>query len=219
MEGQTEEQFVNELLAPHLHAHGYASVSARLIGNARQRQRRGGITSWQIVLKGMTNHLREDAGSFATTMVDYFGLPRAWPGREDSAALPYPENVARVERALLEDVERAMGQAFNPSRFIPFVMIHEFEALLFSKCASFAEAINREDLTPHLQNIRACFPNPEQIDDSPDTAPSKRIVDLIPGYQKPLMGVLAAREIGVEAMRAECPHFDGWLQRLEGAVG
>ena len=151
-------------------------------------------------------------------MVDYYGLPRAWPGREEASALPYPENVERVERALLEDVEQAMGQAFNPSRFIPFVMIHEFEALLFSNCARFAEAINREDLTPHLQDIRDCFPNPEQIDDSPDTAPSKRIVDLIPGYQKPLMGVLAAQAIGVDAMRAECPHFDSWLEQLEAAA-
>lgn len=156
-------------------------------------------------------------------MVDYYGLPRAglgaWPGREAASALPYPDNVSSIEQALLEDVKQEMGEGFDSSRFIPFVMIHEFEALLFSDCAIFAAAIRRADLTSRFQGIRDVFPNPEQIDDSPETAPSKRIEDLLPRYQKPLMGILAAHAIGLEAMRAECPHFDGWLERLETVVG
>lgn len=43
VEGETEETFVNEVLRPHLLHSGYARVSARLLGNARQRDRRGGI--------------------------------------------------------------------------------------------------------------------------------------------------------------------------------
>jgi hypothetical protein len=34
-------------------------------------------------------------------------------------------------------------------------------------------------------------------------------------YQKPLLGTLAALEIGLGAMRRECPHFGSWLDRLE----
>ena len=223
VEGQTEEQFVNELLAPHLYSHGYGLVGARLLGNARQRARRGGIKPWRTVRKDIVSHLKEDAGALCTTMVDYYRLPQtgsgAWPGRAAASDLPYAENVRSVERALLEDVDEVMGQGFDPSRFVPFVMIHEFEALLFSDCAIFGAAIRRADLTPRFQGIRDAFPNPEQIDDSPETAPSKRIEDLFPRYQKPLMGVLAAQAIGLEAMRAECPHFDGWLERLEAVVG
>ncbi|WP_420637336.1 DUF4276 family protein [Candidatus Palauibacter sp.] len=222
VEGQTEEQFVNELLAPHLYDHGYASVGARLLGNARQRGRRGGVKSWQVVRKEITDHLKEDHGSLAATMVDYYGLPQsgpeAWPGRDAASGLPYPENVAHVEEKLLRDVTSEMGHAFNPSRFIPFVMIHEFEALLFSDCQGFAEGIGQETLASDFQAIRDAFPGPEEIDDSPLTAPSKRITKLVPGYQKPLMGVLAALEIGLETMRSECPHFDEWLKRLETAL-
>jgi hypothetical protein len=47
VEGETEESFVNEVLAPHLYHHGYQDVSARLIGNARLRDRRGGIRRWK----------------------------------------------------------------------------------------------------------------------------------------------------------------------------
>ncbi len=111
-----------------------------------------------------------------------------------------------------------MGHAFNPSRFIPFVMIHEFEALLFSDCQGFAEGIGQETLASDFQAIRDDCSGPEKIDDSPQTAPSKRIAKLVPGYQKPPMGVLAALEIGLETMRSECPHFDEWLKRLETAL-
>ena len=85
VEGQTEEVFVNELLREHLIGVGYESVSARIVGNARLRQRRGGIRPWPSVRKDIINHLKEDAGCLATTMVDFYGLPRdgdgAWPGR------------------------------------------------------------------------------------------------------------------------------------------
>lgn len=222
VEGQTEEDFVNELLAPFLYTLGYTRVAARLIGNARQRSRRGGARSWPAVRKDITNHLKQDAGSLATTMVDYYGLPqtgpRAWPGRHAASTLPYPNNVERVEDQLSQDVVQQMGDGFNPSRFIPFVMIHEFEALLFSDCQRFAEAIYHADLASPFQEIRDTFQNPEQIDDSPLTAPSKRIIDLVPGYEKPLLGVLAALDIGLNTMRSECPHFDGWLSRLDDAA-
>src|SRR5687767_1727818 len=85
VEGETEEAFVNEVLRPHLSAHGFTNVSARLMGNARQRDRRGGIRSWEHAKRDILNHLREDQGCLVTTMVDYYGLPSAgagaWPGR------------------------------------------------------------------------------------------------------------------------------------------
>ena len=219
VEGQTEEQFVNELLAPHLRDHGYSSVSARLIGNARPRGKRGGVRPWSEVRRTIVNHLRQDPASSAATMVDYYGLPRtgpkAWPGREEASHAGSQAKLEVVEKALLEDVARIMGGGFDSSRFIPFVTMHEFEALLFSDCERFALGIGRPEVTGPLQEIRNTFSNPEEIDDSPNTAPSRRILALIPGYQKPLMGILAAQQIGLATMRAECPHFDTWLKRLE----
>ena len=94
-------------------------------------------------------------------------------------------------------------------------MMHEFEALLFSDCERFGQAIGYPQLAPRLQDIRNQFTSPEEIDDSPETAPSKRIAALVPGYQKPLMGTMAALEIGLSAMRSVCPHFRSWLEQLE----
>ena len=66
-----------------------------------------------------------------------------------------------------------------------------------------------------LQAIRDSCASPEEIDDSPHTAPSKRIQQILPEYQKPLHGTLAAREISLPAMRAECPVFRRWMERLD----
>jgi len=69
-----------------------------------------------------------------------------------------------------------------------------------------------------FRQIRDTFTTLEEINDSPVTAPSKRVEALVPGYEKPLLGVLAVLEIGLSRIREECPHFDGWLTQLESHV-
>jgi len=220
VEGETEETFANEVIRPHLLNFGYSGVGARLLGNARQRDRRGGIRGWQSVHGDIINHLRADGRCLATTMVDYYGLPqfgsKAWPGREAAGLALYPAKASLVEDAMSADICSAMGPAFNPERFVPYVMMHEFEGLLFSDCGGFARGIGRPQLEDQFQGIRAQFGSPEEINDSPTTAPSKRVAEIVIGYEKPLLGVLAALEIGLEVIRAECPHFRRWLERLEG---
>ena len=219
VEGQTEEAFVNKLLAGHLLGKGYEVVSARILGNARLRNQRGGIRSWPSSRRDIVAHLKEDPSCIATTMVDYYGLPQqgqgAWPGR---SALTGPESAGKamaVERALMDDLVAEMGPEFDPRRFVPFVIMHEFEGLLFSDCTGFSRGIERPELEAEFRLIRNQFATPEDINDSPDTAPSKRVIDLIPGYRKPLLGVLAATEIGLPRIRQECPHFNEWLVQLE----
>lgn len=219
VEGETEESFVNELLAEHLYTYGYELVSARLVGNARLREKRGGIRAWGTVRKDILNHLKEDPGCLATMMVDYYGLPqtgeRAWPGRAEAGKLPFPEKAACVENALLADVADALGGEFEARRFLPFVVMHEFEGLLFSDCKAFADGIGQPQLARPFRDIRQQSATPEEIDDSPITAPSKRVEALVEGYEKPLLGTLAALSIGLLTIRAECPHFRDWLGRLE----
>ena len=116
---------------------------------------------------------------------------------------------------MLQDICQAMGDGFDPNRFVPFVIMHEFEGLLFSDCERFSRGVGVPGLHARFQAIRDQFGSPEEINDSSTTAPSKRVIQLLPGYQKLLMGTLAALEIGLDVIRAECPHFRGWLERLE----
>mgnify|MGYP005838170975 CR=1 FL=1 len=219
VEGETEETFVNEILAPHLRQYGFDQVSARLIGNARQRNRHGGIRGWDAVRKDIIKHLCEDVGSLATIMVDYYALPqsgaKAWPGRCEASRLPFAQKALTVQTAMTRDIAREMGDDFDPTRFIPYVIMHEFEGLLFSDCDRFSAGVGRPQLAPDLRAIRNQFATPEEINDSPQTCPSQRIKTLIPDYEKPLMGVLAVIEIGLPAIRQACALFDQWLARLE----
>jgi hypothetical protein len=96
-----------------------------------------------------------------------------------------------VEDAVLADLAAAMGSRFDARRFIPFVVMHEFEGLLFSDCAAFSRGIGRPDLEKKSTIHRLLRP------------------------EKPLLGALAILEIGLARIRAECPHFDGWVTRLE----
>ena len=216
VEGPTEETFVNEVLSEHLYQSGLTVVSARIIGKLRARSRRGGIVSWETVRDGILNHLRSDRGRYVSTMVDFYGMPSNWPGRaHTSTLLTASDRAQAIEDALLKEVLNEMGTNFNPNRFVPYVMMHEFEAMLFSDCGSFASAIGNSTLTDRFQAIRDGFGSPEDIDDSPVKAPSKRIEKILPNYDKKVGGSVGVLGIGLNTIRAECPHFAEWLERLE----
>ncbi len=215
VEGVTEERFVNSALAPYLGTRGFAVVSAKLMGSARQRSGRGGGRAWGSVKRDIVLHLRQDSGVVVTTMVDYYGMPtsksRAWPARLHAKGDP-----EIIESAMLDEITREESSA--RSRFVPYVVMHDFEALLFSDCGAYAEAIGAPHLGASLQAIRDSFGNPEEINDSPDIHPAQRVLDLWPTYEKVLHGERAAQRVGLDQMRAECPHFGGWLERVEAVA-
>jgi hypothetical protein len=218
VEGETEETFVNEVLAPHLLATHFDAVSAKLMGNARLRTLRWGVRGWPGIRVEIARHLKSDKGILVGLMVDYYGMPAdpkkssAWPGRRKAASLASGKKGAHVESALVADIQKDINDA---RRFIPFVVMHEFEALLFSDCAKFASEIGRRELAAEFQKVRGEFESPEEINDSPLTHPSQRIFQLFPQYHKPLHGNLAALEIGLEPIRRECSRFRAWLECLE----
>ena len=219
VEGRTEEEFVHEVLKDHLYQHGYSHVAPRIMGQPNRRDQRGGIRGWLETKRDMIDHLREDQDRINTTMVDYYGLPQsganAWPGRAAADRVILADRATTVEKAIQKDLRRELGDSLLPHRFLPYVMMHEFEAMLFSDCTLFAQGIGRPELEPEFQAIVEKFGGPEGIDDTPEGAPSKRIERLVDDYEKPLMGVLAALEIGLGGIRAACPHFNAWLARLE----
>jgi hypothetical protein len=216
VEGVTEETFVNVVLSTHLYAQGCHSVDARRIGLGK---RRGGIVDWPTAKRDILRHLKQDRERLVTTMVDFYALPKGdsngWPGRAEAGELPFARKARSVQAAVHAEIVAEMGRNFDPSRFLPFVVMYEFEGLLFSDCALFADGIGEPGLAAEFQAIRDSFASPEEINDSPQTAPAKRIEALVPGYTKPLFGTLAALEIGIPAILMECPHFREWVEQLK----
>lgn len=210
VEGQTEETFVRDILEPHLLPKGL-SLTPTLIVTKRLKAGgnfKGGIIRYEQA-KGDLRRLLQDSNAVqVTTLFDFYGLPDDFPGM---ATRPVGTCYARVTH-----VERAFAADINHPRFLPFLALHEFEAFVFTdpaRCASlFSDA---PQLVTALQQHRASVNSPEEINEGPQTAPSKRILQAYPGYQKTLHGPLAVLEIGLPALRAACPHFNQWLTALE----
>lgn len=210
VEGQTEEQFVNEIVTPHLGTCGFASVSARLLGSRHQRAYRGGVRPWAGVRREIERHLLGDSGVLAGLLVDYYGMPLDWPGRSEAPTRQHEERSRFVVHALRGDFPTEIR-----ARVFPCVLMHEFESFVFADVDAAAQSWGLESLAAGLRAIRTAFPTAEHINDSPQTAPSKRLKHLLGNYEKPLMGALAVLEIGLERLRSECPAFAAWLMDLE----
>lgn len=212
VEGQTEEKFVSELVGPRLASRG---VFIRATTPGRRRAH-GGVRHWGRIRRELLRYLKEDTGRCVTTMFDYYGLPSDWPGRDEARREKRVSTKAEsIEHAICADVGGVLGKSFDGARFVPYIQMHEFEALLFSDTSVLGEAVPGPDLKCRLDAIVAKCGEPECIDDDPESAPSKRICALAPRYQKVLHGIIAAKRIGLSTMQKRCPHFAQWLENLE----
>lgn len=209
VEGQTEETFVRETLRPHLRQCNI-ELQPVVITTHRVKQGRkfkGGVLSYAQT-RNEINRLLYDTNVVAvTTLYDLYHLPNDFPGQDTRPIGKGETKAIHLEAAFKSDIA-------SP-RFYPHLQVHEFEAFLFVAPERTAMLFPEKDLTKQIQKIREAFPTPEDINDSPQTAPSKRILELYPNYDKPLYGPLAVLEIGLDIIRAECPHFNSWLSWLE----
>ncbi|MGO8731923.1 MAG: DUF4276 family protein [Terriglobia bacterium] len=214
VEGPTERSFVQEILAPILWAKE-VYLTPTILGVPGHK---GGITNYARVRKDVLRQLKEDRTAYCSTMLDFYGLGRGFPGTPLSSNLSNVNKVIRIERAMKEDLVAEVPDLRPDVRFLPYLQLNEYEGLLFSDPEEFANGISQSHLTRQFQAIRQSFPTPEDIDDSPDTTPSKRVLGLCPSYNKVLDGTRAATAVGVAAMLRECPHFRAWVESL-GQLG
>lgn len=153
----------------------------------------------------------QNLDAYFTTMFDLYGLPNDFPSFD--AARLQTDPYQRI--AILED---AFGHDVGHPRFIPYIQLHEFEAMLLVDPSQFDV-----HFTEYPKGIQALvdfcsqFPSPELINDGEETSPSKRIIKEIASYEgaKPSAGPAIAQRIGLQSIRNKCPHFDEWLSKLE----
>ena len=203
-EGQTEGEFVRKLLVPHLQAFGIDAYATPL--TAGSKQQRGGNVSVPRLAKHISNVYHNS--DFTTTLVDYYGFKNI-KGRSK----------AQLEQAILNEAQTLITRNFKPHCVRPYVQMHEFEALLFSDISKFellGDNWNNKSKT-RLQQIYDDFETPEDINNSAQAAPSKRLDDIFPGYgkNKTFYGPLIAEDIGLAKIRQECPLFNNWIGQLE----
>ena len=215
-EGQTEQTFADSVLKPHLAKFGVYMHNPVLIAHGRKKGKvhRGGGRHFHAMQNDIVRFLSQESASdvFFTTMIDLYALHNDFPGAHEAQRLrnnPYK---------WVEAIESSWEGTTNDHRFIPFIQLHEYETYLFVDVSQFELFFeNATSQISALQKIADSVANPEWINDGQHTAPSKRITSEFPEYEgsKPTFGPQVAELIGLEKIRAQCPHFEAWLKRLE----
>lgn len=223
VEGQTEERFVKEVLAPYL-AEQEVWADARCVLTSKNNrfgvEYRGGwrrTSAYSTVKKDICSWMKEDRHPDVrfTTMFDLYALPGDFPGYAKASRETDPYlRVAVLEEALEKDINGELGDI----RFIPYLQLHEFEALILADPRQLEwEFLEHDKPIQRLVDMAAKEGgNPELIDDGPTTTPSKRIIAQIPEYggNKATSGPLVAAKIGMPTLCKRCQHFAKWIDRL-----
>ena len=210
VEGQSEEIFVKQTLTPYLAERGVHVESPIVLWTKRLDAGggfRGGVSNWAQIRKSLLP-LTYDADAWVTTLLDFYGLPDDFPGYTEARGPGAPHtNITALQEKFATEINRP--------KLIPFIALHEFEAWLFSSPDVIADHFGRASLSAQVQQAVAHAGAPELINHGENTHPKARLKDLVTGYKETSDGPTLMGKIGIPAIRASCPHFAAWLDRLE----
>jgi hypothetical protein len=216
VEGQTEEHFVNCLINPYIKRKSLF-MTAIILKSKRVVDGpdfKGGMIPYPRVRKQIVNLLSDSAAVAVTTMFDYYGLNEEFPGMDTI------RNLASSCYSRIQHLETKFGEDIDNAKFIPNLMLHEFESLLFSAPEQIVDTvIDSRDVGFHkakqeLVAVKNHFVNPEMINNNRETCPNRRISKVISAYDKVVYGNSIALDIGLETMIKECRHFRKWIHRI-----
>jgi hypothetical protein len=207
-EGQSEEEFVNTILRPHFNNYGIYDVRPILMSTSKGHK--GGDVKFDRLKFNIEKLLNREHDVIVTTFIDYFRLKTDFPEFEVAQ-----QKNNKYERVNI--LEQAIAAKINHPRFTPYIQLHEFEGLLFSSDVGF-ECLT-DIPTKNLNVLKAAVlekNNPEELNDGELTAPSKRLEQLIPGFDKnkPFYGGIIAEFNTIRPVLERCTRFNNWVQTL-----
>jgi len=210
VEGPTEQRFVKELLAPYM-LNRNVFLTPIILDKPGEK---GGDVKFARAKNDIEKHLKQRSDTYITLMVDYYGIRGDWPGYQESKqANTHTRKAEIMNQATAEAVIKLFPEYGLERRFLPYVSMHETEALYFSEPSLLADKLGVKQA--EIDKILTKCGEPEKINDNSQTAPSKRLEDLSERFKKTSTGLAIARSIGIERMRAACPIFSGWLTHIE----
>lgn len=215
-EGQTEERFVKEVLSPYLRQFNIYPKPILLL-TSKKKNARGGMLSYAQAKRDLMILRRQyrdndNERHLFTTMFDFYALPDDFPCfKESSHYSDVRERISFIETEFAKD----MGF----EGLIPYIQLHEFESLLFVDITKLESdyPLSRAQIRK-LKEETDTYGDPELINDSPATAPSKRIIKALEqnyNYNKVQSGAAITSLIGMESLLDNCRHFKDWVEQLK----
>lgn len=205
-EGQTEESFINNVLAPYLrNVEIYVMPIICTTSRKGGKKFRGGVSDYSKIKNELSIICKQHKNEIVTTMFDYYAMPSNTPGIDHAEADLY-KRISEIEETIFRDI--SCGNLFFHFN------VHEFEGLLYAEPNAFSE-IADEAVVAAIAKDRSEVINPEYINNSFETAPSKRLERLMPDYAKVKNGTIVSQTIGIDKIIEECPHFSAWVKKIK----
>lgn len=215
-ERPTESAVIQRTLAEWFSRQGL-SISAPVVGAPGHK---GSKANWDKARREILNLLLQEPNAIVATFFDYYKLDTTWPGKTEAVAIAKGNRYEFLTRTIHEAFAKTHSSDCHwaEARFVPHVQMHELEALLFVQPEVTAKVLGAPEHENELQQIRDSCGGCEEIDDSEQTAPSKRIKALFPNYRKGrklrAQAHQALREVQVDTIRSLCPGFSRWIDAI-----
>ena len=208
VEGQTEEDFVRDVLTNYFNGLG---IDVRATQIPTSSEHKGGFVEYAHLRNVVLKILKKESEIVVSTMLDFFKIPTSVPNYEEMDKYPnVDDKIDCLLKGIIDDI--------NDYRFIPYIQKYEFEALLFSSEEGFSLMFDEVTIIQTIKEIIDKYDNPEEINNHPNTAPSKRLIKITKTsgvkYEKVVMGSLIAQEIGIQKIMEKCPRFRNWILLL-----
>lgn len=214
-EGQTEDNFAKKILAPYLHALNIHTKTI-ILQTSRKKGARGGMISYKQAVNDIDRIFKsikpnKSETNIVTTMFDFYALPNDFAGYNEAMRANGPREQTDI-------LESALGSEIGRPNFIPYIQLHEFEALLFADISKLVT--DYPESAAEIEKLRIetnPIGDPELINHGQDTAPSKRIIKCLSGryrYDKVRSGTSVASAITLPVIQSKCMHFNDWIDRI-----
>lgn len=201
-EGKTEVEFC-KLLNTYLGYNEYRIEAINLGGNC----------NWIRVKSFIEKSLKSNRSALVTTMIDYYGRKeKTFPKQAEVVRInDKREKITLLENAMADEIDYSLR-----NRFVPYLQLHEFEAMLFNNIEVFRRNFeeNTEYDKQEIEKILEDFPDPEMINEGKATSPSHRLKWIIPIYNKIVYGNLLVESIGLDNIYTKNRHFKEWIDKI-----
>ncbi len=213
VEGETELAFVNKLLIPYFVKEGiYTNIQGIMI---TMKGGGHGFNNMEHLVREIKPFLFLKNEPFVSTMIDYYGINSEKKMPNYLEYIKISNTNERIE-AMENEIKFQVDKVKNSRFFIPNILKHEMETLFFANPESFE--IDSLDIKNDVLGICNAFSDIEEINDSPLTAPSKRLISIYEKYnqkyQKITNGITIAELTGIEDILQKCKRFKKWVDNL-----
>jgi Domain of unknown function (DUF4276) len=214
VEGETEYLFVKNLLLPYLLTQGLEPFM--FIKKIEMSGGGHGFNNIEHFRNTVQPILRLKNEPIITTLIDHYGInsEKKLPDFElCKQEQDMDKQISCMEESLAKVVKEIVP---NYRFFIPNILKHEMETLLFADAEGFD--LETESIKQAIQDVCKQFSDIEDINHTPEGAPSKRLAKIYESngkrYRKIDNGLIIAELIGIETMLKKAPRFKTWVEKI-----